>query len=41
MTEKEKPCDEAVLTEMFDKNGEKCKLVLGKNIDVKEVNYVD
>lgn len=25
----------------YDKNGEKCKLVLGKNIDVKEVNYVD
>ena len=24
MTEKEKPCDEAVLTEILDKNGEKC-----------------
>lgn len=25
----------------YDSNGEKTKLILSKNIDIKEVNYVD
>ena len=40
MTEKEKPCDEAVLTEMLDKNGEKYKVDVLVTRNVEFDNYV-